>query len=207
MISNRPMPPHELFKPNAREFLPAPRLASWAQETFIVSGSELENEDHEHLRDAHIAFVWTTVPAQRHMNQIVGQAERPKFQGAKWSKRRQEQQLEEWFGSLPDFLITIDASYAASCDDVSFCSLVEHELYHCAQERDDYGAPKFNSMGLPVFGIRGHDVEEFVGIVRRYGVGAAAGQTLALVEAAKRGPQIAAAKVSAACGSCAALIS
>jgi hypothetical protein len=92
------------------------------------------------------------------------------------------------------------------CDDASFCALVEHELYHCGQQRNEFGGPKFNSMGLPIFGINGHDVEEFVGIVRRYGVGAAAGQTLALVEAAQRGPEISKATITAACGSCRALI-
>lgn len=189
------------------DFVPAPELQAWAFATFIRPGGDLENPDHEHLRDAQIGFLWTSVANSRHMNQIVGQAEVVKFMGGKWSKRRQEQQIEEWFGELPDFLITIDASYAAQCDDVTFCSLIEHELYHCGQAKDDFGAPKFSqSTGLPVYAIRGHDVEEFVGIVRRYGVGAGAGQTLAFVEAAQRGPEIGQAKVNGACGSCRALI-
>lgn len=202
----RPKPPPEMFDTDGKEFMPAPDVFDWAYRLFISAHGELSNPDHQHLADAKIGFVWTTVHAVRHMNQIAGQAEMVRFQGSKWSKRRQEQQLEEWFGALPDFMITLDAGYASQCDDVSFCALVEHELYHCGQERDIYGAPKFNSMGLPVFGLRGHDVEEFVGIVRRYGVGAAAGSTLALVEAAQRTPEIAKAKVSAACGSCRALI-
>ncbi|WFU46213.1 putative metallopeptidase [Sinorhizobium terangae] len=45
-------------------------------------------------------------------------------------------------------------------------ALVEHELYHAAQETDASGAPKFSrSTGRPVFVIRGQDVEEFVGVV------------------------------------------
>lgn len=206
-MPQRPMPDPAMFSIEGKDFVPAPELKHWAFETFIRNGAELENPDHEHLKDADIAFLWTTVSASRHMNQIVGQAEQPKFMGSKWSKRRQEQQIEEWFGELPDFLITIDASYAAQCDDVSFCALVEHELYHCGQARDDFGGPKFStSTGLPVYAIKGHDVEEFVGVVRRYGVGAGAGQTLALIEAAQRGPQIGKAKVTGACGSCRALI-
>lgn len=196
-----------MFGPEADYFRPAPELAQWAKATFVERGSPLLNEDHEHLRDAHVGFLWTTVTAARHMHTIAGQAEIPRFQGGKWSKTRQELQMEHWFGDLPDFVITLDASYARQCDDVTFCALVEHELYHCGQQLDDYGAPRFNtSTGLPVYGIRGHDVEEFVGIVRRYGVGAAAGHTLALVEAAQQKPQIAKATVSAACGSCKALI-
>lgn len=207
MAGGRPLPPPELFDISGPSFVPAPELRAWAFDTFIRNGAALENPDHEHLKDAEIGFVWTSVPASRHMNQIVGQAEQPKFQGNKWSKRRQEEQIEQWFGSLPDFLITIDASYAAQCDDVTFCALVEHELYHCGQAKDDFGGPKFNqSTGLPVYAIRGHDVEEFVGVIRRYGVGAGAGQTLAFIEAAQRGPEIGQAKVSGACGSCRALI-
>lgn len=203
----RPAPPEIIFDPTGPAFIPAPELAEWAKATFIAQDGGLRNPDHEHLDGATLAFVWTGVPAARHMNIIVGQAEMPRFQGNKWSKARQEQQLEEWFGDLPDFLITIDARYATQCDDVTFCALVEHELYHCGQEVDAFGAPKFSrSTGLPCFAIRGHDVEEFVGIIRRYGVGAGAGQTLAFVEAAQRGPEIGRAKVTGACGSCRALI-
>jgi hypothetical protein len=195
-----------MFTFEAAPFFPSPALKAWASDTFIRNGAELENQDHEHLKDANIGFLWTTVANSRHMMTIAGQAELPKFQGGKWSKRRQEQQIEQWFGSLPDFLITLDANYASQCDDASFCALVEHELYHCGQERDEFGGPKFTGMGTPKYGIRGHDVEEFVGIVRRYGVGAGGGQTLALIEAAQAKPQIARAKITAACGSCAALI-
>lgn len=207
MAGGRPEPPAKMFDASSEEFQPSSELQRWAFDTFIQPGGKLCNPDHEHLRDAIIGFVWTTVSASRHMNQIVGQAEQPKFQGSKWSKRRQEQQIEQWFGELPDFVITIDASYAAQCDDMSFCALIEHELYHCGQALDDFGGPKFNkATGLPVFAIKGHDVEEFVGVIRRYGVGAGAGQTLAFIEAAQRGPEIGTAKVTGACGSCRALI-
>lgn len=203
----RPHPPAEMLDPTGPAFLPSPELAEWAKATFITVGAPLLNEDHAHLANAEIGFLWTSIEATRHMNAIVGQAEIPRFQGNKWSKSRQEQQMEDWFGQLPDFVITIDARYAAQCDDVTFCATIEHELYHCGQERDQYGAPKFSrSTGLPVFAIRGHDVEEFVGVIRRYGVGAGAGQTLAFVEAAQRGPEIGQAKVTGACGTCRTLI-
>lgn len=195
---NRPHPPGQL----SGAFEPDVGFADWIKATFIAGDGPLKNPDHEHLADADIGVLWTRTPAVRHMNAIAGQAEIPRFQGGKWSKRRQEQQMEEWFGEVPDFVLTFDANYAQQCDDMTFCALVEHELYHCSQERDQYGAPRFNSMGMPIFAIRGHDVEEFVGVVRRYGVGAAAGQTLALIEAAQRGPEIGKAKVAAACGTC-----
>ena len=69
-------------------------------------------------------------------------------------------------------------------------------------ERDIYGAPKFRkSTGLPSFALVGHDVEEFVGVVRRYGADATGG-VRALVDAANATPTVAAAAIDAACGNC-----
>jgi hypothetical protein len=70
------------------------------------------------------------------------------------------EQMKDWFGCLPDFLVTVDV-VSGTFDDASFCALVEHELYHCAQATDAFGYPKFHrDSGDPIWGIRGHDVEE-----------------------------------------------
>ena len=122
------------------------------------------------------------------MHAVAGQAEIPRAQGNRWAKARHDQQLRDWFGAVPDFLLTSDPAYAAAASDRAFCALVEHELLHCGQERDGFGAPKFRQDGSPAFGIRGHDVEEFVAIVRRYGARAAAGRTAELIEAARAAP-------------------
>jgi hypothetical protein len=205
---DRPKPPEELldefnFDPL---FVPAPDLSQWARQTFIVEQAPLVNADHTHLREARIGFLWTNVANSRHQRAIVGTAElgEPRASQGKWAKAQQEYQIRQWFGGIPDFKIIIYAPYAAEVDDVSFCSLVEHELYHCAQAVDEFGSPKFSrTTGMPVYAMKGHDVEEFVGIVKRYGAGAAAGETTALIEAANRVPEIGAAKVAAACGTCA----
>jgi hypothetical protein len=119
----------------------------------------------------------------------------------KWQKARAEQQIVEWFDHVPDFVLTFDAGYAESCNDAHFCALIEHELYHCGQERDEFGMPRFKkSTGLPAFCIRGHDIEEFVGVVRRYGPDASG--VRAMIEAAAEGPTIAAADIGFACGTC-----
>lgn len=202
-MAGRPQPPRELFDVEARvSFLPAPELAEWARETFIEDGAELLNEEHAHLQHGSVAFVWTNIPNARAGHRIVGQCEiMPPMAMGKWQKARAEEQVEQWFGEVPDFLITIDANYAAQCDDAEFCSLVEHELLHAGQEMGPLG-PKFTKAGKPKFAIRGHDVEEFVSIVKRYGVGAAAGATRALVEAAKHAPEVGAVQISQACGTC-----
>jgi hypothetical protein len=62
------------------------------------------------------------------------------------------------------------------------------------------GAPKFkNSTGLPSSTLRGPDVEEIVGVVRRYGADAIG--VRALVDTANAALTVAAAAIGAACGS------
>jgi hypothetical protein len=170
--------------------------------TFIEDGAPLFNEDHRHLQGASIGSLWTSVENARHGRRIVGQAELGKPMGAmgRWGRARAEQQIEEWFDDIPDFILTFDAGYAEQCSDATFCAICEHELSHCGQEKDDYGMPRFQKDGTPAFGIRGHDIEEFVGIVRRYGADASG--VRAMIEAAAEGPTVAGADISFACGNC-----
>lgn len=202
-MSNRPQPPADLIEPAALPlFIPAPEIIEWARETFIVPDAELVNEDHVHLNHAAIGALWTNVANSRNGRRIVGQCELGQPQGAmgRWSKARAEQQVIGWFGQVPDFILTFDACYWAECSDAEAMALTEHELSHAGQQQDEFGAPKFRKSGLPAFGMRSHDIEEFVSVVRRYGAGAA--HVEALVAAAKEGPTISAARVSRACGTC-----
>jgi len=134
---------------------------------------------------------------ERKMRDVVGQAElvKPPQGMGKWARAAWYQQQREWFGSIPDFKITLYAPYCMTADNASFLSLVDHELYHCALKG-------YTNKGVPIWGMKAHDVEEFVGIVKRYGAGAAAGETVALVEAAKHKPTIAKLDIAAACGTC-----
>jgi len=203
----RPRPPESLLGQDGYDTLtpvqPAHELHDWMRATFIDEDASLLNEDHAHLRSARLGVLWCAVPNARQGNAVVGMCETATFMGNRWAKARFEQQITGWFGVMPHFLLTFDAGYADQCDDATFCSLVEHELYHAGQAKDAWGAPRFSKMtGEPVFEIRGHDVEEFVGVVARYGVGAAAGQTAALVAAANRAPIICEAEIAGACGTC-----
>lgn len=204
MDIRRPRPPEEILSGlSSKSFLPSPELGEWARATFIESGSPLENTEHAHLQQAEVEFAWTNEPNSRHGRVILAQCElMPPMAMGKWARSRATQQMSDWFGQMPDFLITISAEVGEIMDDVSFCALVEHELYHAAQDTDEFGMPKFSKKtGRPVFAIRGHDVEEFVGVVDRYGM---AGEKMReLVEAANRGPSIEASTITAACGNCA----
>jgi hypothetical protein len=112
---------------------------------FIDGDGALHNPEHEHLDKATIGFAWATEENSRNGRRILGLTElMPPMAMGKWSRARALEQMADWFGDVPDFLITIDV-VAASFDDASFCALIEHELYHCAQQRDAFGNPKFTA--------------------------------------------------------------
>ncbi len=202
----RPMPPSSITEADIAScspmFLPAPELKQWARAVLIEETGILHNPDHAHLEHMALGFLWTNVENARQGRRIIGQAELGDPQGAmgKWAKARARAQVLGWFGVLPDFIITLDAHYAAGADDAEFLALVEHELYHCAQDRDAFGAPKFSADGLPVPKMRGHDVEEFIGVVRRYG--AVDPGVRLMVDAVNSGPTVAGAKIAHVCGTC-----
>lgn len=202
----RPMPPANMgefvdgkFSPC---YVPAPEVFTWVRENILTEGGALHNEEHSHLLDADIAFLWAGDEYSKQMRRILGMTEEVLFRVGKWQKGRQEQQMADWFGRVPNWLITLDANYCAHCSDVEFCALVEHELYHIGQERDMYGAPAFTRDGMPKLAMRGHDVEEFIGVVRRYGVGESAGALARIVSAANAAPEVGAVSVAQACGTC-----
>jgi hypothetical protein len=184
-------------------FVPAPEVSEWVDATFFDEASPVANPDHAHLAQAHIGFLWTVIENNSKGRRVIGQCEIGTPQGAmgKWSRARAVQQVTDWFGSIPDFIITLDADYCRQCGDAEFMALLEHEMYHAAQDVDASGAPKFSkSTGAPVFTIRGHDVEQFVGVVRRYGADASGVREM--VDAANRPPEIARARIEHACGAC-----
>lgn len=184
------------------EFRPAPELEAWARAAFIDEHGALMNPEHAHLRSAHLGFLWTNVPNGRHMRAIAATCELGKPQGqGRWAKARSAMQIRTWFGAEPDFIITVWTG-AWDEDDWAACALIEHELMHAAQDRDEFGAPKFaKQTGRPVFAIKGHDVEEFVSVVSRYGADAAA-NVREMVAAANKGPSVAPALMTRACGTC-----
>lgn len=207
-LLQRPLPPaaivsmDSIIAPDA--FVPAPELAKWIGDAYLCEDGPLYTPEHNHLAAAGLACLWTSVENSKRGRRIVGQAEMPGAGGGdKWAKGRKEQQLRDWFGFVPDFLITIDALYADGCDDASFAALIDHELCHCAQATDEFGMPKFNKQtGDPEFAMRSHDVEEFVSVVRRFGVQAAGEAATEFVIAAAQKPLIAPAKLAQACGTC-----
>ncbi|ODA00605.1 hypothetical protein A7P25_21985 [Achromobacter xylosoxidans] len=190
----RPTPPDQLDR-----FLPAPELHAWVEQTILASGGPLHNPDHAHLVDADLAFLWAPAAFEKAGHTVLGQAEQVMFRAGGWQKARQEQHMVEWFGGVPAFLITLAADYCIACTDAEFCALVEHELYHLGHAPDPYGAPAFDKSGRPKLRIVGHDVEEFVGVVARYG---SSEDVRRLVAAAGTAPAVPRLDIARACGCC-----
>lgn len=200
-MSERPMPPEDLveeFKPYI-SLIPANEVWYWVQEQIISSVGRLHNSDHAHLAEADIAFLWAATAFTKKGRTVLGQAEEVMLRAGGWQKARMEQQMHEWFGRKPDFIITLAADFCMQCSDLEFCALVEHELYHIAQKTDEFGAPEFTREGQPKLCMRGHDVEEFTGVVRRYGASADVQQ---MIDAASQPAEVAKIDIARACGTC-----
>lgn len=196
---SRPMPPADLLESLWLTLQPAPDVWDWIQAEILATTGSIHNEEHAHLIDANVGVLWASSAFAKKGRAVLGQAEQLMIRAGGWQKARQEQQMRDWFGEDPEFLITLAADYCAQCTEAEFCALVEHELYHIAHKLDKYGAPAFTQDGLPKLEMRGHDVEEFVGVVRRYGPSHEVQQ---LIDAASRPPEVAKINISRACGTC-----
>ncbi|WP_278929609.1 putative metallopeptidase [Pseudomonas qingdaonensis] len=199
---SRPIPPADLLESPWLILRPAPEVWEWIQREILDTTGSIHNEEHAHLIDASVGVMWASSSFAKKGRSVLGQAEQLMIRAGGWQKARQEQQLRDWFGEEPEFLITLAADYCAQCSEAEFCALVEHELYHIAQATDQYGAPKFTREGLPKLTMRDHDVSEFVSIVERYGVGHPEGDLARMVEAAKKTPSVSRASIANACGTC-----
>jgi len=201
---SRPPPPASLVELSELSdfgirLTPAPEVWEWLQTEILADTGSIHNEDHAHLIDADIRVMWASAAFTKKGRTVVGQAEQVAFRAGGWQKVRMEPQMLDWFGDVPAYIITLAADYCAQCSDADFCALVEHELYHIAQATDQYGAPKFTQEGMPKLEMRGHDVEEFVGVVRRYGASQAVQE---LVDAANKPAEVGKMNIARACGTC-----
>ncbi|WP_228264364.1 putative metallopeptidase, partial [Acinetobacter baumannii] len=165
--------------------------------------SKLFNPDHMHLRSFRypdIAVMWARSGFKKQGRQVIGTTEKVIFNVGGWRKARQEQQMRDWFGFVPTYLITVDASFCERANDTEFCYLLEHELYHIGVMRDEDGEIVYSdSSGLPKHYLAGHDVEEFIGVVKRYGPSK---NVKRLIEVAKNPPFVSNLDISKCCGNC-----
>lgn len=186
-------------------YTPSPDWEAWVRETFIEDGGPLVNHEHEHLRFARIGILLSNETCRTKGKTVLGRAHVGEPAGSDpWQKGLKRDHLTRLFGEVPDFYLLLSATFIADRleegNTPAVCALIEHELYHCAQDMRD-GMPLFvKATGKPKWRMRPHDVEEFVGVVRRYG--AWSPELQALTDAAERGPTLARGKIEGVCGTC-----
>jgi hypothetical protein len=128
----RPLPPallqsSEPWTPDIR-FSLASEVWQWVQTEILADTGSIHNPDHAHLIDAHIAVMWASSGFEKAGRRVPGQAEQVAFRAGGWQKARMEQQMRDWFGDVPAFIITLSADYCSTCSDTEFCGWIEHEL-------------------------------------------------------------------------------
>ena len=129
-----------------------------------------ECEELSHLREfeADVEFLIRTEVLQMQGRWIIGQVHMPKVQGM--LKDFFLWMIEELFGRIPDFLMTLDGEYWEAASDHEKEILVFHEACHMGLKLDADGCPMIDEdSGKARWKLIGHDVEEFSNVVRRYG--------------------------------------
>jgi len=203
--ARRPRPPASVLEGLFEDrFEPAHDVGAWVRSTFLEEGGDLHNPDHQHLTDVSVGFLWASQGLTKAGRRVIGLTEdlQASMRGNAWQAGRATQQMREWFGAEPRFVITLDAQHCAECTDVEFCALIEHELFHCGHKRDEFGELAYTKDGQPKLYMRPHDVEEFVGVVARYGVGDPGSNLAKMIIAAAKGPTVAPIRIAQACGTC-----
>jgi hypothetical protein len=132
-------------------------------------------EDHAHLAAANIAYVFRddeltrrgkVIAAEAILVERILQAEKRWSRLVKWALLRITSATER-----PDFLVLIDRNIWQGFDAEGRLALVDHELSHCWYATEEDGeTQRFHKDGSPWWAIRGHDVEEFCGVVARNGL-------------------------------------
>jgi len=104
---------------------------------------------HSHLVEAKIKYLFRTGSWSTQKRETWGKAQRISGQQA--------------FLTGLDFVITVHMDVWEQLDEKERIALVDHELAHCCKGEDD---PE----GNPTWYIQGHDVEEFISVIRRHGL-------------------------------------
>ncbi|CAI0726572.1 Uncharacterised protein [Serratia grimesii] len=128
----RPYPPLQFIESHQLMpyigLIPANEVKEWLISQILNDTGSLHNPDHAHLIDTDIQFMWASSAFEKKGRYVLGQAEEVAMRAGGWQKARMEQQMHEWFGEVPKFIITLAADYCSQCSDLEFCALVEP---HC----------------------------------------------------------------------------
>lgn len=152
------------------ELAPFEVPADDAMHPAIIAERLMNDPEHAHLRENEIRldYLFRGEPKIKGGRMVLGSVHEPSCQGE--MRPLFEWMLERLLGRLPDYLIILDRGFWTSVTPQTRDALLFHELCHIKQKVDEYGAPKFNKQtGLPMYGLVGHDIEEFRAVVAKFG--------------------------------------
>lgn len=204
-----PAPPAEVLD-GPPTVAPALDVEAWVLAEFLAPDRPMSIYEHSHLaeHEARVGWLWATEVLVKRGRRILGRCGLAQPTGDAWQQLHRTEQLERWFGEVPDFVVTLDAQFVAHAlatgRVADVLALVDHELCHAGIALDADGFQRFRKDGSPVWGIRTHDVEQFLGPVRRWGLASAGVEKLAeaIDHVRAVGPDIAQATLDGVCGTC-----
>lgn len=109
----RPMPPLEMEALSHLCISPAEDVWTWITDEILSDTGSIHNEDHAHLLGADIRVMWASSSFEKQGRTVLGQVEQVAFRAGGWQKARMEQQMRDWFGEVPSFIVTLAADYCA----------------------------------------------------------------------------------------------
>lgn len=183
--------PPESMREYGSRFERDEQLEHYVRTEFTARGGLFWDPEHAHLQTATIGVVWSNARHVVRKSEKAGAMELlpdPESEPKTWAEARRRDYLADVYGGdWPRWEMTLSGVWAWRYDDRQFFGLIDHELCHAGVAKDDFGAPRFsNKTGEPVWALRPHDVETFVGTTARWGAHAAGAAEL--VAAALREP-------------------
>lgn len=131
----------------------------------------MQHPTHAHLAENEITFGWLmrTTPKLKSGKVTLGSIHDTKTMAQGGFKDLFTMMLERLLGTAPQYVVVLDAGFWSDADDTRKEALVWHELAHAQHAVDQYGAPRFDRDGNPVYALTGHDIEAFRSEVERFG--------------------------------------
>jgi hypothetical protein len=140
------------------EYMPAPEVAEIARQLIA------RVTQHHELVNCHIEYMFIKKAPKSKGRVKLGCVRLVTGRNAWLVGLNGERTTKTFLTGVPFFLMEISHDeWHARLDDSQKIALVDHELSHCAISYDD-------ETGEPVLSTRGHDVEEFVGVISRNGL-------------------------------------
>jgi hypothetical protein len=134
-----------------------------------IAGRLIYLEEFADIREGEATIDWLLRRDEKtkHERQILGTCYLPRVQGE--LNPLFEWMLKNTLKREPDYLIILDLKFWFFSNDRSREILVYHELSHCFHKTNREGEKRYTFDELPVWGLKGHDVEEFTAVAQRYG--------------------------------------